>query len=79
MILLWQLGWVEINVVLLGQSGDVCEKEYLFRWELWKELICNLKNLGIVGTYLQWAIWVAIISLYKLSKSEMWNWEDFML
>jgi hypothetical protein len=34
MILLWQLGWVEINVVLLGQSGDVCEKEYLFRWEL---------------------------------------------
>jgi hypothetical protein len=27
--------------------------------------MCNLKNLGIVGTYLQWIICVAIISLYN--------------
>ncbi len=78
-ILLWQLGWVERNVVLLGQSGGVCEKEYPFRWELWKELMCNLKNPGIVGTYLQWAIWATIISLYKLLNNELWNWKYFIL
>jgi hypothetical protein len=53
--------------------------EYPFMWELWRELMCNLKDCGIVETYLQWAIWVAIISMYKLLKCELWNWKEFIL
>jgi hypothetical protein len=32
----------------------VWEKEYQLGWELWRKLMCNLKNLGIVGTYIGW-------------------------